>query len=342
MKARQVSKLILAWAVCFAACGLVYATLLNQQKCFLFGASAQKIDEPVAKGLEMKTNGKSSQFNKLTPEEEAIIVRKGTEKPFSGKYYKHNEKGFYLCKRCNAKLFTSEDKFDSNCGWPSFDDAVPGAVKRQPDKDGLRTEIICNNCGGHLGHIFMGEQLTAKNTRYCVNSLSLNALPAEKAQPPKKAYFAGGCFWGVEYFFQKAKGVKSTSVGYMGGHKLNPTYKEVCSGTTGHAETLEVVYDPAATRFEDLAKLFFETHDATQLNRQGPDIGQQYRSAIFYTDEQQKATAEKLIIILKSKGYKVVTQLTKASKFWKAEDYHQLYYQRKKGTPYCHIYKKLF
>jgi len=324
-----------------------YATILNGSIYYmnreeLFSVSSQKNNNPITKGLEMKTDSDSVDFNKLTPEEEAIIVNKGTETPFSGRYYKHSEKGVYTCKRCNAKLFTSEDKFDSSCGWPSFDDAVSGAVKFQRDKDGVRTEIICNNCGGHLGHIFTGEELTAKNSRYCVNSLSLNFTPAGKTQKNQNAYFAGGCFWGVEYFFQNTKGVKSTRVGYMGGHKPSPTYKEVCSGSTGHAETLEVVYDPSVTSFEESAKLFFETHDPTQLDRQGPDVGRQYRSAIFYTDEQQKETAEKLIDILKEKGYNVVTEVVKAGKFWEAEEYHQLYYNKNNGKPYCHIYKKLF
>jgi len=324
-----------------------YATILNgsicylnKQECFLF--RSQKIEKPVMKGLEMKAGNNSKNFNKLTPEEETIIIHKETEKPFSGKYYKHTEKGEYICKRCNATLFTSEDKFDSNCGWPSFDDYILGSVKRQPDKDGIRTEIICNNCGGHLGHVFVGEKLTPKNTRYCVNSLSLNFIPSGKTQQLKNAYFAGGCFWGVEYFFQNAKGVKSTRVGYMGGQKPNPTYKQVCSETTGHAETLKVVYDSSVISFEELAKLFFEIHDSTQLNRQGPDIGHQYRSAIFYTDDLQKETAEKLIKLLEKKGYNVVTELVKAGKFWDAEEYHQLYYEKNKGKPYCHFYRKLF
>jgi peptide methionine sulfoxide reductase msrA/msrB len=324
-----------------------YAAILNGSICYLnqqewFSLSSQKIDIPVSKGLEMKSDNYNSDFNKLTSEEETVIVHKGTEKPFSGKYYKHKGKGYYICKRCNSKLFASEDKFDSDCGWPSFDDSIPGAVIRQPDKDGVRIEILCKNCGAHLGHVFSGEGFTEKNTRHCVNSISLNFIPSEKEQQLQNAYFAGGCFWGIEYFFQNTKGVKSTRVGYMGGHKTNPTYKEVCSGTTGHAETLEVSYDPSVTSFEALAKLFFETHDPTQLNRQGPDIGRQYQSVIFYNDDQQKETAEKLINILKKKGYNVVTEIVKADKFWEAEEYHQRYYQKNKEKPYCHVYQRKF
>jgi peptide methionine sulfoxide reductase msrA/msrB len=193
-----------------------------------------------------------------------------------------------------------------------------------------------------LGHIFSGEGFTEKNTRHCVNSLSLNFIPSEKGQQLQKAYFAGGCFWGVEYFFQNAKGVVSTRVGYMGGHKSNPTYHEVCNEDTGHAETLEVVYEPSATSFEKLAKLFFEIHDPTQVNQQGPDVGEQYRSAIFYTSEKQKETAEKLIKLLEQKGYDVVTELVKAEEFWEAEEYHQRYYEKKGEKPYCHSYQRRF
>jgi len=152
-----------------------------------------------------------------------------------------------------------------------------------------------------------------------------------------RAVFAGGCFWGVEYFFQKAEGVISTRVGYAGGKKENPTYREVCTGGTGHAEAVEVVYDPSKTSFEKLARLFFEVHDPTQVNRQGPDVGEQYRSAIFYVTEEQKMTAEKLIMVLKDKGYKVSTLLEPAGEFWEAEDYHQKYYENNGRTPYCHV-----
>jgi peptide methionine sulfoxide reductase msrA/msrB len=283
------------------------------------------------------------QYNKLTPEEERVIIHKGTEMPFKGKYTDHKEKGTYVCKRCDAPLYRSDHKFSSNCGWPSFDDEIEGAVKRLPDPDGRRIEIICANCEGHLGHVFIGEGLTDKNIRHCVNSISMNFIPESKeTSKTKKAIFAAGCFWGVEYFLAKKTGVISTAVGYIGGQVDDPTYQQVCSGSTGHAEAVEVVYDPKKVSYEELAKIFFETHDPTQVNRQGPDVGEQYRSEIFYLNDEQKKIAEKLIKILESKGYKIATKLTKAGKFWEAEDYHQNYYKKKGGVPYCHFYTKRF
>lgn len=281
-------------------------------------------------------------YRELTAEEERIISYKGTEMPFSGEYYDHHEDGAYVCKRCGAPLFSSDAKFDSGTGWPSFDDAIPGAVKSVPDADGIRMEIVCSQCGAHLGHAFYGEGFTEKNTRHCVNSISLDFLPDEGEKTAQKAIFAGGCFWGMEYHFGNAQGVLSTRVGYTGGRTENPTYKEVCSGGTGHVEAIEVTFDPAETSYEELTELFFEIHDPTQVDRQGPDVGEQYRSVVFYADEEQKATAESLIETLESKGYRVATELEPAGEFWEAEDYHQDYYQKKGSQPYCHIYTKRF
>ncbi len=158
----------------------------------------------------------------------------------------------------------------------------------------------------------------------------------------ERAIFASGCFWGTEYYFQNVKGVIRTNAGYTGGHKEKATYRDVCSGTTGHAEAVEVLFDPSQTSYEELTRLFFETHNPGHKYRQGPDIGTQYRSAIFYLNEDQKQIAEKLIRQLRDKGHEVVTEVAKANIFWKAEDKHQQYYTKSGGNPYCHTYVKKF
>jgi len=288
--------------------------------------------------------GEEVKHNQLTAEEEQVIVHKGTERPFTGKYNNFTKSGTYTCKRCAAQLYDSKDKIATNCGWPGFDDEISGAVKRIPDADGRRTEILCNSCGAHLGHVFLGEGYTAKNTRHCVNSISLDFIPAGEKEDKntEKAYFAGGCFWGVELLFQKEKGVVSTRVGYMGGSTKDPSYKQVSYENTGHAEAIEVVYDTNLTRFDKMARFFFEIHDPSQLNSQGPDIGDQYRSVVFYVNDKQKEISGKLIKILKGKGYQVVTEVVPAGTFWQAEDYHQDYYKKSGKQPYCHFYQKKF
>jgi peptide methionine sulfoxide reductase msrA/msrB len=293
-------------------------------------------------------------YNELSQEEKRVILHKGTQRAFTGKYYNHKGDGIYHCKQCNAPLYKSNSKFDSGCGWPSFDDAIKGAVKELPDADGRRVEIVCANCDGHLGHVFRGEQFTPKNTRHCVNSISinfeedkkLNPLPLKNDQEQsvelKKAYFAAGCFWGVEYHFEHFPGVVSAVSGYMGGDMPNPDYNSVCTGLTGHLEVVEVTYDPTMVDFEILAKLFFEIHNPEQENGQGPDIGSQYLSAIFYNDAQEEQIAQRLIDKLESKGLKVATKLYPMTTFYKAEEYHQDYYDKTGKAPYCHTYTKRF
>ena len=289
-------------------------------------------------------------YNPLTNDEERVILRKGTEAPFVGEYTENKAKGTYVCRQCNAPLYRSEDKFSTRCGWPSFDDEIADAVIRLPDADGRRTEIICANCKGHLGHVFVGEGFTEKQTRHCVNSISMVFVPdgeplkpTIKIVPPvEKAYFASGCFWGTEYYFSKLKGVEETSVGYMGGYVDNPTYEQVCGKNTGHLETVEVVYNPQVVSYDELVKFFFETHDFTQTDGQGPDIGPQYMSAIFYNTPQEKKIAEENIKTLQTMGYEVATKLKPVNHFWKAEDYHQQYYDHKGTLPYCHSYRKIF
>ncbi len=312
-----------------------YLTLINIFLVITLQGCSQ--EQQQKQGMKLK---------ELSPEEAYVILHKGTERPYTGKYEDFWEPGTYICKQCSAPLYRSERKFDAGCGWPSFDEEIPGAVKRINDPDGERTEIVCATCGGHLGHVFTGEGFTKNNTRHCVNSISMEFVPAGQPLPGETAtdtaVFAGGCFWGVEYYLQKEKGVISVVSGYMGGHKDHPTYEEVCSGKTGHYEAVEVVFDPSLTSFETLARLFFEIHDPTQWNHQGPDFGEQYRSAVFYRSAEQKEITLKLIDILKSKGYQVVTEVKPAAVFWKAENYHQDYYDHKGTLPYCHGYTKRF
>lgn len=293
--------------------------------------------------MNFEINKPDSEWKKTLSEEQYYVLReKGTEKPYSGKFLLHKEDGFYTCAACGNKLFDSASKFDSHCGWPSFDKQIESKaiVTHEDNSHGMRrTEILCGKCGGHLGHIF-DDGPTSTGMRYCVNSLSLSFEKAntETTTSIDTLTLAGGCFWCIETIFQDLKGVQSAVSGYSGGSVSQPTYKEVCSGLTGHAEVVQIVYDPQVISMEMLLKVFFTVHDPTTLNRQGADMGTQYRSSIFYRNEDQKAKAENVIKILTDeKVYEdpIVTELVAFEKFYPAEDYHQDYYNNNTEQPYC-------
>ena len=264
-------------------------------------------------------------FSNLTTEEKHILKDKGTEAPFTGEYNEHYEAGIFICRACDNPLYESNTKFNSGCGWPSFDDEIEGAITHYEDLSGgrLRTEICCKKCDGHLGHIFVGEQITEKDTRHCVNSLSIRFKAYSKMQ---RATFGAGCFWSVEKLFKATEGVYLASVGYMGGDTDMPTYKEVCSGTTNHAEVVDLYFSAEKVSYTNLLNLFWENHNPTTLNRQGFDNGTQYRSIIFYHNDQQLKEVEQSINEQqKNWENEIVTQIIGSSTFFRAEEYHQNY-----------------
>lgn len=327
----------------------ILATLLFFTQCSNAQHRSIKNDKMDASTSNSKLKLDNEEWKKkLDPEVYYIAREKGTEYAFSGSYWNFFDKGLYRCKACNNPLFLSDGKFESSCGWPSFFEPITKeSVQYAEDRShGMnRVEVMCGKCDAHLGHVFDdGPPPTYK--RYCINSVILDfekegkrdTIQATSTAKVDTAILGGGCFWCVEAQFLLLDGVKSVRSGYAGGSVKNPTYKEVCSGTTGHAEVIEVSYDTSKLSFDDILKAFWQSHDPTQLNRQGNDVGTQYRSVIYYRNEEQKKIASSYKEKLNSeKVYDkpVVTEISPLDVFYPAENYHQNYYSQNKEQGYC-------
>ena len=290
---------------------------------------------------------KKALLSKLSPEQIRITQKAGTEAAFCGTLLDNKKEGIYTCVVCGLPLFDSADKFTSGTGWPSFTKTFdPAHVLGKVDASYgmVRTEITCGRCDAHLGHLFE-DGPPPTGMRFCLNSESLTFFDEDQELPEgskpmesEEAFFAGGCFWGVEYGFAQLPGVLNATSGYQNGDTENPEYREVCSGETGHAESVRVRFDPDKIDYETLVRFFFEIHDPTTLNRQGPDMGTQYRSGIYTASSEQAETARKVVKELASseafKGRTIVTQIEPTETFNQAEEYHQDYVVRTGRT--CH------
>ncbi|WP_420385709.1 bifunctional methionine sulfoxide reductase B/A protein [Roseivirga sp.] len=272
----------------------------------------------------------------LSSEQFQIARLKGTERAGSGEFCERHEPGLYGCVCCGTPLFDSRVKFESGTGWPSFTQPVKeNAIKYEKDTSYgmVRVEIMCNTCDAHQGHVFP-DGPEPSGLRYCVNSASMQLLSTELTEAT--AIIGGGCFWCTEAVFQRVQGVIKVESGFAGGQIKNPTYREVVSGRTNHAEVIRITYNPKELTYADLLRIFFATHDPTTLNRQGYDTGSQYRSIIIAADEEDLKTAEEIKTEMTQYfDDPIVTEITGPAAFYPAEDYHQNYFNDNPNQPYC-------
>lgn len=270
----------------------------------------------------------------LTAEQYRVMRLHGTEQPFDGNTCGSEEKGTYACAACGALLFEANDRFESGTGWPSFSQPLrENAVSYAMDESyGMsRVAASCMGCAGHLGHVFP-DGPGPGGLRFCLNAVALQKVVTVLA----KATFGGGCFWCTEAMFQQLKGVESVVSGYSGGASSHPSYTDVCSGKTGHAEVIELDYESGQISFEELVRVHLGSHDPTSLNRQGADIGTQYRSVIFYRNEDERECAERVLSdYAETTGNTPVTELAAFEQFYPAEDLHQNYYRLNPQAGYC-------
>lgn len=298
----------------------------------------------------------------LTDEQYTCTQEEGTERPFQNAYWNNKADGIYIDIVSGEPLFSSLDKYDSGTGWPSFTKPIEDnrlATKTDKKLGYERVEIRSKAADSHLGHVFDDGPKEFGGKRYCMNSAALKFIPLEEMKSKgygrflfsfakKKGWqiatLAGGCFWGVEELLQEQPGVIETQVGYTGGKADRPIYDIVKTGATGHAESVQVLFDPKKTSYEKILLFFFRMHDPTTVNQQGNDKGTQYRSAIFYETEEQKKIAEQVKEkVNKSGAWKkpVVTEIVKATPFFRAEEYHQKYLDKNPGGYTCHYVRKI-